>query len=227
MIGIAIFLGGPITALAQTDPPVITPTPLAAVEQNFDARQKALDARTAASDYDYAVTQHNCYSKFFVNHCLRQARDKFHTVRLQIREDQLALSEEQRAWRVRQRDEQIAIKRARDAALEPQRMVAAERNQQQFEEKQRQHALDAARRNAQAPQREANQQAYSRKQAEYQRKLDAAHNQAVQKQQERERNVQRYEQKQSAAAQHKADVEARQKQAEEKLLKKQQQLQAP
>ncbi|MDR8814479.1 hypothetical protein FEP88_03860 [Burkholderia multivorans] len=88
---------------------------------DFAARQKVLDQRSAENDYRYAVAEHDCYSRFFVNHCLGVARDKMREERASIRQAQLALDDEQRAVRAKQRDEQIALKQAQNAAEAPQR----------------------------------------------------------------------------------------------------------
>lgn len=189
---------------------------------DFDARQKALDERGAQNDYAYGVAVHNCYSKFFVNACLGRARDKMRAAQARIHAEQLALNDERRAAHAQERDEREALKAASEAADAPQRAAADARNAAAFEEKQRQHALEAARRGAEAPQRAANQAAYDRKQADYQRKLDDARRQAAQDARERAERAQRFEQKQADAAQHKADVEARQKQAAQKAQEKQQ-----
>ncbi|MBN3753387.1 colicin transporter [Paraburkholderia sp. Tr-20389] len=216
---------------------------------DFDLRQKALDGRTADNNYRYAVAQHNCYSKFFVNHCLNSARDDMRVVAADIRKEQLALDDEKRMQHARQRDEQAAVKRAQYEADAPGREAQDARNAQAYEDKQRQHQLNQAQREAEAPQRSANEQAYQQKQqqhaidqaqrgispsqaaanqkaydakqADFQRKLDEAHRQAAQKAQERVEKQQRYEQKQTEATQHKADVEERQKQAAEKARQKQ------
>ena len=87
----------------------------ATADDEFTRRQKALNLRTEENDYRYGVAQHNCYSKFFVNHCLDKARDEMRTARQQIRTEQLALDNEQRAQHAKQRDEQTAIKRAQYA----------------------------------------------------------------------------------------------------------------
>lgn len=218
---------------------------------DFDARQKALNSRTDENNYRYAVAQHNCYSTFFVNHCIGKARDAMREVAADIRKQQLALDDEQRVQRAQQRDQQDAIKRARNEAEAPQRASDEARNAQAYQDKQRQHELDQAQRNAEAPQRAANEQAfqdkqrqhaidqaqrgispsqaaanqkaYDQKQSDYQKKLDEARQQGAQKAQQRVENTQRYQQKQADAAQHKADVEARQKQAAEKAAEKQKQ----
>lgn len=224
-----------------------------ATSNDFDARQKALNTRTDENNYRYAVAQHNCYSTFFVNHCIGKARDAMREVAADIRKQQLALDDEQRVERARKRDEEAAIKRARDEAEAPQRAADDARNAQAFEDKQRQHAVDQAQRDAEAPQRAANekafqakqqqhavdqaqrgisasdaaanQKAYDTKQSDYQRKLDEARQQGAQKAQQRVENAQHYNQKQIDAAQHKADVEARQKQAAEKAQQRAQQQQ--
>lgn len=71
----------------------------ASATQDFDARQKVLNQRSAENDYRYAVAEHDCYSKFFVNHCLGNARDRMREERASIRQEQLALDDEQRAVR--------------------------------------------------------------------------------------------------------------------------------
>ncbi|MDR6419350.1 hypothetical protein J2801_001601 [Paraburkholderia phenoliruptrix] len=222
----------------------------ASLDSEFDARQKALDQRTEENNYRYGVAEHNCYSNFFVNHCLNKARDEMRTVQAQIRKEQLALDGEERAERARKRDEQAALKRAQDEASAPQRAAEDARNAQAYEEKQRQHELDQAQRNAEAPQRSANaeayeekqrqhaidqaqrgispseaaanQRAYDQKQGDFQRKLEEARRQGAQKAQERVEKQQSFAKKQAEAAQHKADVEARQKQAAEKAEQKRQ-----
>lgn len=219
-------------------------------DNEFDTRQDALNRRSELNNYNYAVAQHDCYSKFFVNYCLGKARDKMRTVQTAIRKEQLALNEEERIAHAQQRDEQAAIQRAQDEANAPQRAANEASNTQAFEEKQRQHQLDQAQRNAEAPQRAANeqayqqklqqhaldqaqrgisapqaaanQQAYDQKQANFQTQLEQARQQGAQKAQERIEKQQSFENKQQTAAQHKLDVEARQKQAADKAQQKQQ-----
>lgn len=123
---------------------------------DFAARQKVLDQRSAENDYRYAVAEHDCYSRFFVNHCLGVARDKMREERASIRQAQLALDDEQRAVRAKQRDEQIALKQAQNAAEAPQRAANEAANAAAFRDKQEQNALKQAQRGAEAPQRAAN-----------------------------------------------------------------------
>ena len=97
----------------------------ATADDEFSKRQKALNLRTEENNYRYGVAQHNCYSKFFVNHCLDKARDEMRTARQQIRTEQLALDDEQRAQHAKQRDrangDQARAIRGRRAAARSQR----------------------------------------------------------------------------------------------------------
>jgi len=224
------------------------------IANDFDARQKAIDRRSAQNNYQYELARHNCYSKFFVNHCLNRAHDKMRAVQAGIRQDQLALGEQERVDHAQRRDAQAALQRAQNAAQAPQREANEAKNAQAYADKQRQHALDAAQNAADAPQRVAseqrNAQAYDEKQRQhvlsaaergdathravaqsalaqpgFQQKLAAARQRGAQKAQQRAQNVTKYQKKQAAAAQRKADVEHRQQQAAEKRQKQQQQQQ--
>ncbi|MFP3560757.1 hypothetical protein SB861_60765, partial [Paraburkholderia sp. SIMBA_049] len=87
-------------ASGASAPDAAAAVPVAAsATQDFDARQKVLNQRSAENDYRYAVAEHDCYSKFFVNHCLGNARDRMLEERASIRQEQLALDDEQRAVR--------------------------------------------------------------------------------------------------------------------------------
>ncbi|CAN7257782.1 colicin transporter [Caballeronia sp. LjRoot29] len=197
---------------------------LATADTNgFGARQKALDVRSAENNYTYGVKQHNCYSDFFVNHCLDKARDAKREVARQIRTEQLALDDEQRLQHAQQRDQQTALKRAQYASEAPQRAASEKASQESFEEKQRQNALSAAQRNAEAPQRAANQADYDRKQADYQKKLADAAARGVQDAKEREDKAERFAAKQRDAAEHQTEVAARQKEAAAKQQQRAQQ----
>ena len=189
----------------------------------FGARQKALDVRSEENNYRYAVKQHDCYSNFFVNHCLDNAREAKREVSQQIRKEQLALDDEQRLQHAQQRDEQTAIKRARYESEAPQRAVSEKASAESFAEKQRQNALSAAQRNAEAPQRAQNQATYDRKQADYQKKLNDAAARGVQDARDRDEKAARFEAKQRDAAEHQAEVQARQKEAAAKQQQRAQQ----
>jgi hypothetical protein len=192
----------------------------AAPETDFDRRQKALNKRTEENNYRYGVAQHDCYSTFFVNHCLDKARDEMRSKAHAIRTEQLALDDEQRIQHAKERDQQNAIKRAQYEAEAPQRAVTEKANETSFAEKQRQNELAAAQRNAEAPQRAANEAAYQRKQADYQKQLDEARARGAQDARDREDKAARYEEKQRQAELHRAEVESRQKEAAAKQQQK-------
>ncbi|MGX7003511.1 colicin transporter [Caballeronia sp. KNU42] len=205
---------GAIDAGAAQD----TPDP-----NGFSARQKALDVRSAENNYRYGVKQHDCYSDFFVNHCLDKARDAKRAVAQQIRKEQLALDDEQRLQHAQQRDQQTAIKRAQYVSEAPQRAASEKASEESFAEKQRQNELSAAQRNAEAPQRAANQADYDRKQADYQKKLADAAARGVQDAKDREDKAERFAAKQRDAAEHQTEVAARQKEAAAKQQQRAQQ----
>ncbi|SAL43368.1 lipoprotein [Caballeronia telluris] len=189
-------------------------------DSGFDGRQKALNKRTEANDYRYGVAQHDCYSTFFVNHCLDKARDQMRVEQRSIRTEQLALDDEQRVQHAKERDQQAAVKRAQYEADAPQRGANEKANETSFAEKQRQNELAAAQRNAEAPQRAANEAAYQRKQADYQKQLDEARARGAQDARDREAKADRYAEKQRQAELHKTEVEARQKEAAAKQQQK-------
>jgi hypothetical protein len=200
-------------------------TDASADPNGFQARQKDLNRRSEVNDYHYAVIQHDCYSKFFVNHCLDQARDAKRTASNQIRQEQLALDDEQRLQHAQQRDAQTAAQRAQYAAQAPQRAANEKAAEASYVEKQRQNQLAAAQRAAEAPQRAANQAAYDQKQADYQKKLADAAARGKQDEIDREQKAERFDAKQRDAAEHATEVAARQKQAAEKQQQNAQQAQ--
>jgi hypothetical protein len=199
------------------------PADASADPHGFQARQKDLNRRSEVNNYHYGVIQHDCYSKFFVNHCLDEARDAKRAVSNQIRLEQLALDDEQRLLHAQQRDAQTALQRAQYAAQAPQRAANEKAAEASYAEKQRQNQLAAAQRAAEAPQRAANQAAYDQKQADYQKKLADAAARGKQDEIDREQKAERFDAKQRDAAEHAAEVAARQKQAAEKQQQRAQQ----
>lgn len=97
----AALSAGPSGAFAQASDAAASASAsvAASAAPDFDARQKVLNQRSAENDYRYAVAEHDCYNKFFVNHCLGKARDQMREERASIRQEQLALNDEQRAVR--------------------------------------------------------------------------------------------------------------------------------
>lgn len=183
-------------------------------------RQKVLNARTEANDYQFGVKQHDCYSSFFVNHCLDKARAERRVVTTDIRREQLALDDQQRLQHAQQRDQQTALNRAQSDADAPNRAAKETASTNAFDEKQKQNAISEAQRTAEAPQRAKNQAAYDQKQADYQKRLSDAAAQGAQDERNRELKAERFDAKQKDAAVHQADVAARQKQAAENQQQK-------
>ncbi len=113
---------------------------------DFEARQAALDRRAAEIDDRNAHAQHDCYARFFVNHCLDRVRVRTRAERAALRADQLALDQEQRTARAQQREQEKAQRRAQDALQASERAEEARRNRIRFEEKQRAHQRAQAQR---------------------------------------------------------------------------------
>lgn len=162
-------------------------------ERELLARSRVLDQQTAEMDYAYQVAQHNCYERFFVNHCLTQAREQMRARKAALRLERLNINEQRRALKAAQRDREEAAARAQRLAEAPQRAANERRSEAAYAEKQRQHARLLRQRAAEAPQREANQRAYEAKPRAYRDRLSQA--QREQNSARRAANAQRFEQK--------------------------------
>lgn len=185
-----------------------------AQQDAFNARQTVLNRRTEEYTYRYQVAEHECYSHFFVNHCLGVARQAMYAAKDDIRTDQLKLNAEERALHAQQRDERNALRDAQDQADAPKRANNEKVNQASFDDKQRQHQLDEASRIASQPKTEAAAQAqYNQKQADFQTKLDQAHANAQKDEQQRVENADRFNAKQVKASEHQESVKQRQAKA--------------
>lgn len=193
--------GVPIAASAAATPSVVLLSDAQFKERAAaqDAEQSVLDARTKQNNYVYAVAEHNCYSHFFVNHCLSVARDKMRDEKSKIRDAQLALSAERRSDREQKRTLDDSAKQAETLKQAPQRSANEKRHREAFAAKQRQHQLDQAKRGQDAAQRAVNVAAYNQKQAAHQQALAQARRDAAADAAKRAENVQRYNAKQDAA----------------------------
>ena len=129
---------------------------------------------------------------------------------------QRAVNEQANQKQFDDKQQQAALSAAQRDAEASQREQNAPSQAQQDAEMQRK--LDAARQQGviDAQQRVSNQAAYAQKQADYQAKLKQAQDNATADAQQRADNAQKFTEKQQAAAQHKADVEQRQKAAADK-----------
>jgi hypothetical protein len=215
-------------AVASTAVPALAATPLPDAEYTkqfaeFDAHERALNARTTQMNYHYGVAQHDCYARFLVNSCLDDARDAMRTEKAEIRTEQLDLSERRRDLRARQRDQKAAASEQQTVADAPQRAATEQRNRAAFDAKQRQHELDMAKRGQDAGQRAANLDNYNRKQAAHQAALDQAKADAATDAQKRTLSVQRYQQKQQEAAERQRALLQRQQDAKDRAANQAQQ----
>lgn len=212
----------PVSAVSSADGPApLTDRQFDERAKAFDAREHVLDKRTSEMNYRYAVAQHDCYSRFFVNDCLDKARDAMRVEKGDIRTARLALSDERRSDRARKRDQDEAAARQRDLAEAPQRAQNEQRNRAAFDAKQQQHAEQAARRGDDAALRANNVAAYDKKQADHQALIDEAHRNAAADAEKRAQNVSRFDQKQKDAADRQAQLVERQRQAQERAAKQQ------
>ena len=220
--GASAPVSAPVSAVSSADGPApLTDRQFDERAKAFDAREHVLDKRTSEMNYRYAVAQHDCYSRFFVNDCLDKARDAMRVEKGDIRTARLALSDERRSDRARKRDQDEAAARQRDLAEAPQRAQNEQRNRAAFDAKQQQHAEQAARRGDDAALRANNVAAYDKKQADHQALIDEAHRNAAADAEKRAQNVSRFDQKQKDAADRQAQLVERQRQAQERAAKQQ------
>lgn len=205
--------GGDTTGAGGPASPALSDAAYAQRTAEFDAQQQGLNARTAKNDYAYGVAKHDCYARFFVNHCLDVARDAMRDEREKIRQSQLTLSADRRAAREEKREADDAQRLAQQRANAPQRAANEREHRASYQAKQQQHAVDQARRGNDAPQRQANAAAYANKQSAYQQKLDAAQRNAATDAQKRAENVQRYQSKQDDATARQQSLDQRREDA--------------
>ncbi|WP_347554293.1 hypothetical protein [Robbsia sp. KACC 23696] len=205
--------GGDTTGAGGPASPALSDAAYAQRTAEFDAQQQGLNARTAKNDYAYGVAKHDCYARFFVNHCLDVARDSMRDEREKIRQSQLTLSADRRAAREEKREADDAQRLAQQRANAPQRAANEREHRASYQAKQQQHAVDQARRGNDAPQRQANAAAYANKQSAYQQKLDTAQRNAATDAQKRAENVQRYQSKQDDATARQQSLDQRREDA--------------
>ena len=94
------------------------------------------------ADYRWKKTNSECYSKFFVNSCLEDARAKYRREIDPIRSQEVLLNENQRIFKDQiktQRDAQRAAERA-----DPKRSQERADNEKAFQQKQKEAAARAA-----------------------------------------------------------------------------------
>lgn len=176
---------------------------------DFSGRRAVLDRQRAWIDYRFEEAKYECASKFFVNHCIDNARDAQREALKAVRSQRLVLEDQERKARAQERDERLAEKRAQTAAEAPQRAAERAQNVSDYEAKQAEYQQRVTERTGKAPERAANAETYNAKQTAQQQKLDEAKASAAQKAAEREDNVRKYNQKQQEAIERQKKSDAR------------------
>lgn len=173
----ALVLG---TALAQTQ----------SVEQ-ADATLAKVEQERARVEAEFADSERDCYSRFFVNACLDKAKEKRHGELTRLRAQEVEANHFKREDSVKRRDAELAERARKDAEEQAARMAAepkapkvvadeapitrpsgpsvAEREAQHEARVKRQEAEDAAN----AGKRAANRAAFEQKAADAQRRQAA------------------------------------------------------
>ncbi|VVD75316.1 hypothetical protein PCO31111_00824 [Pandoraea communis] len=203
-------------AAAEDDQPVAydDQLDLHPADDDFAGRHALLDRQRAWIDYRFEQAKYDCATKFFVNYCIDNARDKQREALKAVRSQRLVLEDQERRARAQERDERLAEKRAQTAAEAPQRAAERAKNVSDYETKQAEYQQRVTERTGQAPQRAANAEQYNAKQAGQQQKLDEAKATAAQKAAEREDNVRKYNQKQQDAIERQKKSDERRKESQ-------------
>jgi hypothetical protein len=136
-----------------------TPAEEAQLEE-LDKIERELELQRDWAKYRWEKTNSECYQKYWVNSCLKDARAEYRKEIDPIRVQEVELHEVQRKLRANIKDQRDAAKIAERASAEK----AAERtaNQKEFEEKQKAaaaRAADVEQRRKDAPKRAQQNQA--------------------------------------------------------------------
>lgn len=103
---LSVLLGLAWAALAMAQPAETAddvPTRLVA------ERDRLAQAR-AAIEQEHDLLQRECWQRFAVNGCLREVRRKRHLALDPLRQQELELNAQERAWRTQQREERLRDK---------------------------------------------------------------------------------------------------------------------
>ena len=74
------------------------------------AERERLQRERAAIEQTHDARKRDCWQRFAVNDCLREVRRSQHAALDPIRQQELQLNAQERAWRVQQRDERLREK---------------------------------------------------------------------------------------------------------------------
>ncbi|WP_427313186.1 hypothetical protein [Cupriavidus sp. H39] len=205
-------------AQAQAPAPAASAAPAAG--RDFAAERKAIGDSRAWTNYRFAAAERECYSKFFVTHCINNAKEIQREETQVLRKRELEVGEAERAHRAAERDREQALRRAEFEASQPQRAASEQSSREAFEKKQQEQQLRDAQHQAEAPQRSANAQAYEKKQSDFDARMQEAQQKGAEQARQRQENVKAYDAKQR-------DLEQRQKALEERRAKAREQQQGP
>lgn len=118
-----------------------TPAEEAELEQ-LDRIEQELELQREWAKYRWGKTSSECYQKYWVNSCLKDARASYRKEIDPIREQEIALHEVQRKLRESLKNQE-GIKRAAERAS-PEKAAERVANQREFEQKQKDAAARAA-----------------------------------------------------------------------------------
>ncbi len=82
------------------------------VPARIAAAREALNTQRQAIEAQHEARQRDCWQRFAVNDCLREARRSRHAALDPLRPKELELNAQEREWRTRQRDERLGAKQS-------------------------------------------------------------------------------------------------------------------
>ena len=136
-----IFISIFLLATALSGVVLATPAEEAELEQ-LDRIEQELELQREWAKYRWGKTSSECYQKYWVNSCLKDARADYRKEIDPIREQEVALHEVQRKLRESLKNQED-IKRAAERAS-PEKAAERSANQAEYEQKQRDAAARAA-----------------------------------------------------------------------------------
>ena len=92
-----------------------TAAELADPSARIEAERAQLQAERSAAARTHDERQRECWQRFAVNSCLQQVRRDRHAALDPLRARELALNEQERAWRTQQREQRLREKDERGA----------------------------------------------------------------------------------------------------------------
>lgn len=189
--------------------------PSPAEGRDFEVERKAIEDSRAWTNYRFSAAEHECYSKFFVMHCIDKAKEVQRGELAVLRKRELEVGDAERAYKADRRDRDAAVRQAAFEANQPTRTANEQAARADFERKQQAQQLRDAQKGSDAPQRAANAEAYGRKQAEFNARVKAAQDQAAADARQRQENVKAYDTKQSDAVERQKELDERRAKAKE------------